>query len=182
MTRASEIHALLSTLRPIADLPAQHGIGVYILCLRHRSILPGVRPADNGLLYVGMTGDDLSVRNHFTHTDSSGSSPRRSLGAMLRTQLRLAPVPRGRALSDKDATHYRFTNDGEKALVDWMRANLLASQLIIEDVGRAEGDLIRELMPPLNLTKLGGWKNPQKANIMAARRVCADMARRALQT
>lgn len=174
------IHKLFATLRPISDLPVQHGAGVYILCLRPGSILPGVTPANEGLLYVGMTDDDLNVRNHFMHVDSGRSSPRRSLGAMLRTKLLLEPIPRNGGRHERDATHFRFTDGGERDLIDWMRDHLMGSQLVIEvDVDRCEGDLIRELMPPLNLTKLGGWKNPQKATVMGARKGCADLARKA---
>jgi hypothetical protein len=183
MTRAPEILALFSTLQRLPDLPVKHGTGVYILCLRPQSELPGVTPAANGLLYVGMTMDDLSVRNHYTHADSGGSSPRRSLGAILRAKLSLDPLPRGRALSEKDATHYRFSDEGEKNLIDWMTLNLAASQIVVAgDVRRAEKDLISMLRPPLNLTNLSGWKNPQKASVLAARAECADIARKALRT
>ena len=172
---------LLSNLLPIADIPVRYGTGVYALCLRDGAELPNIVAGQSGLLYIGMTDDDLSVRNHFTHRDSSRSSPRRSFGALLRQKSRLIPIPRGSGSSEKDFTHFRFAGDGETRLTEWMRDSLLASQVSVADgVSALEGDLIFLLKPCLNLTKLGGWRNPQKAKVMAARSECAALARDSL--
>jgi hypothetical protein len=45
------------------------------------------------VLYVGMTESSLEVRNHFTHKHSGFSTLRRSLGALLRHELGLWPIP-----------------------------------------------------------------------------------------
>ncbi|WP_144243928.1 GIY-YIG nuclease family protein [Sphingopyxis sp. MWB1] len=176
---ASEIVAkrLLDNLLPIAEIPIQYGAGVYALCLRGDAEVPGILAGQQGLLYIGMTANDLSVRNHLSYRDSSRSSPRRSLGALLRQKLALSPIARGSGRSKRDFTHFRFTEDGEKRLTEWMGDNLLASQVsVVDNTRMVEEELISQLKPCLNLTKLGGWKNPQRARVSHARSECAALA------
>ena len=75
---------------------------VYALYLSDRSVLDGIEVDPSGLLYIGMTDDSLEVRSHYGHKDSSFSSPRRSLGAILKHKLALIAIPRGSGQSAKD--------------------------------------------------------------------------------
>jgi hypothetical protein len=152
-----------------------------ILYLPVPHALPGIDVDDPPApLYVGMTEDSLKARNHFGHKDSSFSSPRRSLGAILKQKLGLKAVPRGSGKSKTDMTNYRFAGVGEKSLTDWMVEHLEYSFVVLEDgFGDVERALIECLHPPLNLNK---WKNPQGAKIMQLREACADEARGAGQS
>jgi hypothetical protein len=160
-----------------AGIRPTSGVGVYALYLSHPHALGGIEVETSEPIYIGMTEDSLEARNHFGHRDSSFSSPRRSLGAILKGELGLTAVPRGSGKSAKDMTSFRFAGDGEKRLTNWMVRHLEYSFVVLEhgilDVERA---LIECLRPPLNLDK---WKNGQKAAIKRLRKVCADEARRA---
>jgi hypothetical protein len=161
-----------------ADIPATSDIGVYALYLSDPLALGTIEVDPSGLLYIGMTEDSLEVRDHFGHKDSAFSSPRRSLGAILKKELELTAIPRGLGRSAKDMTCYRFAGGGEKELSKWMVKHLECGFAVLEDssVGDVERELIECLRPPLNLDK---WDNPQKKTIKRLRRACADEARNA---
>lgn len=74
---------LLGRLYRADDIPATPDTGVYALYLSDLHALEGIEVDPFGLLYVGMTEDSLEIRNHFAHKNSSFSSPRRSLGAIV---------------------------------------------------------------------------------------------------
>ena len=160
-----------------ADIQPTAGVGVYALYLSDPHALGDIEVNSSGPLYVGMTEDSQEERNHFGHRDSSFSSPRRSLGAILKKERGLTAIPRGSGKSAKDMTCFRFAGDGEQRLTDWMVEHLEYSFVVLKDcIGDAERALIECLRPPLNLDK---WKNPQRAAIKQLRRTCADEARRA---
>lgn len=168
--------SLLSQAVPAEDLPAISGAGVYAICLTD---LDGLAPIDtgrNGLLYVGMTKEGLDARNHFHHEHSGFSTFRRSLGAILKSKLSLTAFPRSSGASDSNNRNYRFSDQGEKALSEWMNANLRIGQTALaSDIAAQEKELITLLEPPLNLT---GWANPQRTLIKRLRAECAEEARR----
>jgi hypothetical protein len=169
--------SLRKNRRRAADIRPTSGAGVYALYLSRPHALGGIEADTSGPLYIGMTEDSLEARNHFGHRDSSFSSPRRSLGAILKEELGLNAIPRGSGKSAKDITCYRFAGDGEKSLTNWMVRHLEYSFVVLEHgIQDIERTLIECLQPPLNLDK---WKNGQKAAIMRLRKVCADEARRA---
>lgn len=127
-------------------------------------------------LYVGLASD-LAVREikqHLSDTGTSSSTLRRSLGALFKDEWQLVVQPRGRGVTRRDFSHYRFDEAGERRLTQWMRENLTISALALPHPDRYEGGLIRALSPQLNLT---GYRNPYGAVIRAARRRCADEAR-----
>ena len=167
--------ALLERHDIAADIPDSPG--VYALYLTDPLALDGIQVDPTGLLYIGMTEDSLDVRNHFGHKDSSFSSPRRSLGAILKKELGLKAIPRGSGKSPKDMTCYRFAGDGEQKLTHWMTGHLEYSFVALHDgIPDVEQTLIECLRPPLNLTE---WENHQKGTIMQLREACADEARSA---
>lgn len=162
---------LLARVAPMALMPELRGRGVYLFCLRERHALPGIEVGAEGVVYVGMTEKSLLIRNHFLHAHSGGSTLRRSLGALLREELKLEPIRRDS--KPENASKFRFTDDGEIRLTEWMKTSLLAAQTeIFGNVRSRETALIREWEPPLNLTK---WTNPQKTAVSAKRKACADI-------
>ena len=150
-----------------ADLaPAISQPGIYALFL-NSGALGVISPAEDGLLYIGITDSSLEARNHFRHKSSGFSTLRRSLGAILRADLGLVPVPRSPGSS---AAHFKFAPDGEQRLTQWMVAHLdYAFAVVAGDRRMLEKHLILDRQPPLNLT---GWTNPQRRNIKALRALC----------
>lgn len=152
------------------------GSGVYLICLKPGSTLGNIEVGERGVLYVGMTEDGLDVRNHFVVQHSGFSSPRRSLAAILRIELGLTAIQRGAGRSRSNFRCYRFPDDQERRLSEWMRRNLLLAQFELEHgVADEERVLIQELQPPLNLK---GWGNPRGDAIKALRKICAVEAER----
>ena len=155
--------------------------GVYALFLRHPKALPRFVAGDDALLYVGMTMDAHGKRNHFDpSTGNSGfSSPRRSLGAVLKEHLGLHAIPRSAGRSSTNRSHYRFSDEGEAALSRWMRRNLAMTHVPLPAdrtrIQRVEKQLIAYLKPPLNLTGFPGGANRRK--LKQLRKICSDEAR-----
>ena len=71
------------------EVPSIGGPGVYAYFADTPDALLPVALGPGNLVYVGMTGASLKGRNHFDHEDSGFSSPRRSLGAILKDRLAL---------------------------------------------------------------------------------------------
>jgi hypothetical protein len=157
------------------ELPQADGPGVYAYFLKEGDVLSPIQVPSSGILYVGMTASSLDSRCHFTHTHSGFSTFRRSLGSILKQALDLKAQPRSSGRSSSNTQNFRFGEDGESRLTQWMRDNLWYAHMAVdENVEAAEADLIRSLEPPLNLN---GWKNPQKPLIQDLRRVCVREAR-----
>lgn len=145
--------------------------GVYALFLTELQNVGGVPAGTQGILYVG-TSENLSERHasaHFNSKNTGFSTLRRTLGALLRTELNLTPAPRGKKPTKSNKASYRFTPEGEERLTDWMVANLVASHVCVDEPGKIEKDLIRLLEPPLNLT---GWDNPHRSFVRRKRQEC----------
>lgn len=170
---------LLASRCSPADKPAIAKPGVYALFLIAPNTLNGLAVGSDGLLYVG-TGSNLKGRNHFSYASSGSSSPRRSLGALLKQKLPLSVIPRGAGASQDDITHFRFTPLGEQKLSTWMLDHLEYAFAVVEqDAPKVEGHLIAQKRPPLNLNK---WQNPQRPFIEACRQLCQHEASQARLT
>lgn len=173
--QAIEVKLLEHRFRP-NEIPVYNRAGVYALFLDEPAALPFIGVPAFGLLYLGMTASSLDVRNHFKHQQSGFSTLRRSLGALLKQELRLQALPRAPGASATNVTSYRFQEDGEQRLTQWMAQHLTYSCVPRDkDVEVVERALIRGLEPPLNLT---GWSNPARKTLMALRAACRDEAKR----
>lgn len=156
-----------------AELPSKPA--VYCLFVKDNDCLPDLRIRTCDFLYVGKS-EDLVSRGHFRSGQTSRSTLRRTLGALLKQDLNLQAYSRGRGLNDKDHTNYRFNNAGEKRLSEWMNANLtIGFSAVTDDIDETEQRLIRFCEPILNLTC---WQNPNRGKIKALRKICAEEARR----
>ena len=155
--------------------------GVYAVFIDKPDGLPGVAIDQSGLLYIGMTADPAGQRNHFEHSHSGFSSPRRSLGALLKDQLRLRAIPRSSGASSSNWTNYRFSDEGEAALTLWMRANLSMSHVPLSggrlNIERVEKQLIAYLKPPLNLKDNSAVAGRERLEKL--RKACREEARAA---
>ena len=125
--------------------------GVYALFLREGAAIPNVRPAEFGLVYVGLGqgARGLAARCHFKGK-TAGHSPRRSLSALLADQLGLRPIfirkPSG-------ATTFKLDKASEQLLDQWMENSLSVAFQLSDNPDEHERELIRRWEPPLNCDK-----------------------------
>jgi hypothetical protein len=161
------------------EVPSIGGPGVYAYFADTPDALLPVALGPGNLVYVGMTGASLKGRNHFDHEDSGFSSPRRSLGAILKDRLGLSAIPRSGGRSERNIDCYRFARSGEATLTGWMRHHLrMAVEPLAEEIRATEKSLIACMQPPLCLTD---WANPQAGLIKELRKRCKAEARLARQ-
>ncbi len=165
---------LFTTRDSVPNIPDHPDWGVYAIFAKDPNCLPGIVLPSSGLVYIGLS-TDLEQRNHFKAKHSGFHSPRRSIGAILKTKLHLNAIPRAAGDSETNYKKFRFDDYGEQRLSRWMRSNLEYSIYPFDgDVDQLETQLIRDNDPPLNLTK---WPNPQKRKIQALRNTCKEEAK-----
>jgi hypothetical protein len=162
----------------VTDLEAPAAPGVYAFFVIPDHGVPGITQPGDDPLYIGIS-KNLAQREfdtHFAAGQSGFSTLRRSLGALLSNQLDLHARPRGTGASDSNYRCYRFDDQGEQRLSDWMAINLRVGIQPVANPKAIEKDLIALACPPLNLTH---WSNPDAPTIKTARKACVDEARRA---
>ena len=169
---------LQQSRRPAAQLIAPAKEGIYAIFARPFDALPVADVPSNGLVYVGRSGNlaERDFETHFKAGASGFSTLRRSVGALLKDELGLMAIPRGTGSSDTNYRNYRFTEEDENALSEWMAEHLELG--VAEVLGRSvrlEQELITWLQPVLCLK---GWPNSKAAAIMALRAECVAEARR----
>jgi N-carbamoylputrescine amidase len=129
---------LMGTRYSPGEFPEQKGPGLYAVFLKKDSSLSVIEVEDNSrLLYIGKSESSIEVRKHCSYPNSSASTLRRSLGAILKQdpkqELKLSAFPCGfkRNAGPKDIQNYRFDEKGEKELSEWMNKNLEFSYLLL---------------------------------------------------
>lgn len=161
---------------PVAQVAAPAAPGVYAWFVDDPVALPTLPNQGADPIYIGMSSN-LAVREFDTHFKSGQtgfSTLRRSLGALLKTELALIARPRGTGASKTNYTCYRFDERGEDLLTRWMHEHLRVAVQPCGEPQVVESELIVLAQPPLNLT---GRPNPSAVEIRALRKVCADEAR-----
>ncbi len=144
-----------------------HTAGVYALFLNERAIIPGVRPGEFGLVYVGLGQGThgLAARCHFKGK-TAGHSPRRSLSALLADELGLRPIfirkPSG-------STTFKLDKVSEHLLDQWMEDNLCVALQPYYNPDDYERALIRRWEPPLNCDKKVCPLNAQQSFVLDRR-------------
>ena len=93
------------------------------------------------LLYIGRANLKTRIKSHFSSTGSTNDTLRRSIGAMLRSNLKLQPT----GLTEEDL--FRFHD--ESPLSRWMQDNCTYSYAV--DVPKKKKDIIQDLKPPFNI-------------------------------
>jgi hypothetical protein len=150
--------------KPVAETSAYSmDRGVYAFFLMKGSLTIGQRlfAANNETpIYIGKTESSQKARDADQHLsdDGTGSSTfRRSLGAILREQLKLNPEARSDSeTSERRFTNYKFDTAGERHLTNWMKDHLSVAfcelpKLTIPELRAREQRLIKSAATPLNI-------------------------------
>ncbi|MFB0499069.1 hypothetical protein ABID99_005306 [Mucilaginibacter sp. OAE612] len=121
------------------------------------------------LIYIGIAKHSLNDRDfkqHFNSKKTGSSTLRRSIGAILKEELKLKAIPRGGVNDTKRFLNYKFINEQE--LTDWMISNLQIGYwlpirfLSYEELRLIESELTKVLKPTLDLDK-----RTRKYNLLA---------------
>lgn len=168
------LHRLREATVPINELDPPETRGVYALFLVDGHALPGLQVQEADPIYIGISSNlaRRQIRNHFDSTKTGFSTVRRTLGALLKNELRLTARPRGQGTGQRDFTNYRFDLQGELRLTEWMHRYVHVAVLSGEEFVAVEKELISFARPPLNLTE-----GPDSARIKELRQLCAREAR-----
>lgn len=159
--------------------------GMYALFLLPRAELPNFAQLEK-LIYIGIAKDSLRKRDfpqHFKSGQSGRSTLRRSLGAVLKEQLRLAAIPRGGEGDKKRFDNYKFTDYGEALLTSWMEENLEIGYWVPEklltykELRDKEQEATLEFKPILDLDRRTQRFNKYAHKLNALRQVCKLEAR-----
>jgi hypothetical protein len=170
---------LLSNLVPLDEevlvtLDGQNGI--YIVAYEGNDLLFALTAADGHRpVYIGVSKFNSS--RHFKSGYTGTSSLRRSLGALLVTDLGLKPVPRSQDPADKDRyNNYAFDPESEKKLTQWMYDNLRVAFLRTPP---DQMDSVQKAMIDFNVPIFNFQNNPGNkyaAQIKLYRKKCAKQA------
>ena len=177
MTADQLLAHLRDAAAPVEQAHAPAAPGVYGWFLDDPKAIPSLPNQGTDPVYVGISAD-LARRgdeDHFRSGGSGFSTLRRSLGALLKDELKLTAQPRSPGPSEQNFRCYRFDDPGEQRLTDWMRRHLRVAVAPHPAPEQVEAELIALAQPPLNLT---GWPNPHAKELKALRKLCADEARR----
>ena len=181
------IKQILATKAPLPETVKSGAKGVYALWLDEMGFRQlKLRPGAHGIAYVGVSASSGGLAKRFREEwrpkHSGRSSPRRTIGSLLRRRLHLKPRPRPGSGS-QNFKYFTFGEEGEQALTNWIEEHAsfgyievnvddLPGVYRVEDV---ETMLIQRLRPPLNISK---WRNPEKRRLMGARRSAREAALR----
>jgi hypothetical protein len=121
--------------------------------LPHLPTNPHPRDSKFDVLYVGISPKDAKssgtlrkriVNNHLGGNTSS-STFRYAMAALLREELKFQPIKKGKK--------YSLPAEENDRLSDWQAENLAVTWSVCESPWTIEADVIEELRPPLNAAK-----------------------------
>ena len=132
------------------------------------------------IIYIGKTNSSQKRRvlnTHFRSGRTGSSTLRRSLGALLRKELTLKPIPR--SLVNGRVRDYKFIIESENKLTEWMINNLtvsfynyLGGKRLLREL---ESEIISILNPILNID--GNAINQNGSLIKELRAKCRELAK-----
>ncbi len=161
----------------LAQLDSQEGI--YLIAFTGKSddgapyLKSGTSPQ---VVYVGLS--KVNSSRHFQSGNTGTSTLRRSLGALLQSELGLTPVPRSQDPIDVDRyDNYMFDDQSEEKLTEWMQNNLKFAFLKVEESKR---DAMLKAMIAYNVPIFNFQNNPDNkygAQLKVWRKRCAAEAK-----
>ena len=178
------ISHLQNQLKPFDEIKEIKDVaGIYAIALNASNFPFFNDPSiiEGTILYVGKSESSIKKRvykSHFNNKTTGSSTLRRSLGAILKDDLELEPVPR--SMREKKFRDYKFIHDGEVRLTNWMVDNLSISFYDYtkgkKRLNMIETEIIKSLVPILNLKKNISL-NPHLSELEELRAKCKDIAR-----
>jgi GIY-YIG catalytic domain len=130
--------------------------GNYIVCLKKGSKLPDIGVEYEmkmyrklNVIYTGIAGKSLrkrDYRQHFKGNNAGSSTLRKSLGSLFG----YTKIARDK---DPNSGKTKFKKNDEIKLSEWMQSNLVLFFKKNLKPDKLEGELIKKLNPPLNLSK-----------------------------
>ena len=120
----SAINRSRKSVREISTLPSKQGIYAFFLAKDVELKKFGL---ERDVIYVGLAKKSLyerEARNHLKSGQTGWSSLRRSLVAILKTELNLVAIHRDKTGKRPPTDKYNFPPDGEIKLTDWMKNKL----------------------------------------------------------
>ncbi|ULQ51700.1 GIY-YIG nuclease family protein [Flavihumibacter fluvii] len=158
--------------------------GIYAFTLADNSTLEDFGKAGQ-IIYIGIAKYSLSDRDfkqHFKSGKTGSSTLRRSIGAALKTKLKLKAIPRGGENDSKRFENYKFAE--EQTLTDWMVSNLEIGYwtpdepVSYQQLRDIEKDITLVLKPTLDLDNRTRRFNPLAEKLDELRNICRAEARK----
>lgn len=137
------------------------------------------------IIYVGIAKDSLKTRDFSQHfkTGRTGSSTlRRSIGAILKEQLNLRAMPRGKPNTANRINNYNFNAPEDESLTTWMTKNLLIgywedyNNLSYSELRKLEKQVTILLKPILDLDRRTVKYNSFAEKLLCLREICKKEA------
>ena len=133
------------------------------------------------LLYLGRTSRGITNRDlneHLKNGKTPNSSFRRSMGAILKKELKLSVLPR--KLKNPKYDKYRFTENSEQDLTNWIKKHCEFGYWISEEnvskseLEHLETKLTEFYKPSLNLAPKTKHLNKLANDIQSIRKICSQ--------
>ncbi len=177
------IDKINKSIQPVNKVKLPKTPGLYGIFLGNDCSL-GEFAQGHKLIYLGKSENSLAKRIEGTHLKSgkTGSSTlRRSIGAILKSELNLKAIPRSPNGKPNDFYNYKFTMEGEERLTNWMKANLEIGisplpSISTSELKELEKGIIEYASPALNLDKNIKSVNPLIVKLEALRKICKEEA------
>lgn len=136
-------------------------------------------PPDGRPLYVGKAERSLASRDlntHFQNGRTGQSTVRRTFAALLRDELALRAVRRGRLSTAAKPSHFALDDDADAKLTSWMVQHLTLAvwekPAHCAKLAVVESGVIRRWVPPLNIQ--GNAGSPWIEQVRKARQLMAN--------
>lgn len=182
--------AIISSLQATMKSVAQHQVypnkpGLYAFSLNNGATLKEFGKA-NQIIYVGKAEDSLKQRDlntHFKDGRTGNSTLRRSIGAILKAELKAIAFSRNGTFDKPNIDNYKFNTQAETKLSQWMKDNLQIGYWVYQP--ESENELLRTieeqliivLKPTLDLDKRTRHLNEHATALTELRNQCKEEAR-----
>lgn len=171
---------LFSKITHFSDKPGIYTIHFMGKAFPEFKLTPKVKE----IIYIGKTESSQTSRDantHFASGKSGSSTLRRSIGALMLEGGKLRPIPRSQNVDDsKRFTNYKFDEESEAKITNWMRNNLGLSFYeftgSVQELDTLESEIIQAIVPLLNIDRKNP-ANPHLTFIKAKRALCVELAK-----
>lgn len=137
------------------------------------------------VIYVGIAKESLKNRdlgNHFKSSSTGRSTLRRSIGAVLKSDLGIIAFSRNGTSNKREINNYTFDLEGNKVLTEWMRKNLVVGywedkkRIPYSKLRGLEEEVIKFLKPTLDLDRRTKKYNRMANKLDELRGICKEEA------